>query len=666
MSDEQITIPNIYDQKYDSFTAEDKSFLHQLFFDPSTREEIKTKLKHIIFKVIPPTPEEFLDPYKGFLPDSYIADLYPHVKKDFISAMNTENPYSIICTYGSTRVGKTVLSRLFILYTIVFINYLRDPHYYYSISQMSKLCLYLVSFKEDKTKQILLDPLLQLLDASDKFKRERFELNVKKKGVSQEGIIHFSEASKFGAITFPKLHIVCGKDAGSLVGADIVAGAISELTFFKQYVPGMSDEEVMQVFNKLHSRILNTVGRGSFPSWTYIDSSANMAESPLEKMILQELRYDPKVFFKWYVLWELRPQLFPLYDADRTKTFKVCVGAGDVPAKIIDDLSELATLPKHLIIDVPIDARKEFEKSLIDQIKDTAGFPTSDESKLIQDSKLIMKIFNNPSLINIEGSLIAGSESLPEQLLWNQIHPLFYSKYDNEHYIIKRAQAEKRYIAFDNAFSMRGDVLGVACLHKEKLKTNNQTIYVTDFCFSIRGVKKEINLEAMPCLIMDMMLIGQTFIGKVGTDSFQSKPLIQYLERNKVDAITQSIDRTIDAYQFFLTQLMNENFKAGKNIFLKNNLDSLYRTKRASGSDKIDHSNGSTNNEYYGDFLNADTGKNAKDVSDAVCSALWLAYSDSDYISNTYYEDENKRFSDNKEDIDLNIKNAYNKLHKFY
>lgn len=659
------TIEDIYQSKYDNFSEEDKSLLHQLFFDPETRQDIKNKLKHIIFKIIPPTPEEFLDPNKGFLPTQYIADLYPYVKEDFIKAMNSDHPYNIISIYGSTRTGKSVLARLFTVYSIIYISYLRDPHYYYSISQMSRLCIYLVSFKDDKTKQIYLDPLLAILDASDKFVRERFELNVRKKGVTSDGIIHFSEASKFGSITFPKVHIVCGRDASSLVGADIVCGAISELSFFKDYVPGMSDEEIMQVFTKLNSRILNTVGRESFPSWTYIDTSANYAESPLEKMILQDFQYNPKVYFRWWVLWELRPHLFPIY-YKTGETFKICKGAGDIPAKIIQNESDLLNIPKHLLLDVPIDAKPEFEKSLIQQIKDTAGHPTSDESKFIQDSKIIMNIFDNPTLQNIEGSLTANSEDFPELLLWNQLKHIFYAQYDSEHWIIKRAQNEPRFISFDNAFSKKGDALGGCCLHKELRQADSQIMYINDFNFVIISSKgQEINLEAFPQLIMQMLIIGQTPIKIVASDSFQSKPLLQHLERNKINVITQSVDRDIAAYQSFLTCLMNGTFKSGKNIFLKNNLDSLYRTTRTSGTAKIDHSNGSKNHIYHGDFLYSDCGKNAKDASDAACSAFWAAYSDTESYPHTIYEIENKRFSNKQEDIQNNIQVAYRKLNKF-
>ena len=659
-----FTEQEYYDQTYNEFDLEEKKELYKLFSDKNTRIEIKDNLEKILFYITPPTPEEFLNPDFGFLPESYLKDLYPHVKNDFIQAMNNDNPYSIICMYGSTRTGKSVLARLFILYTIIWVNYLRDPHLYYHISQMSRLCIYLVSFKDDKTRQVYLDPLLNLLDASGKFCRERFELNVYKKGVDNDGVVHFAEASKFGNITFPKLSIVTGRDASSLIGADIISGAVSELTFFKEYVPGLTDEEVLQVFTKLSTRIKSTVGYGAFPCWTYLDSSANDAQSPLEKIILKELKYDKTVYFKHYVLWEVRPHLFPKWQ-ETNETFDVCVGDGTIPAKIISNSLELATIPKHLLIQVPIDLKDDFEKSLIDKIKDIAGRPTSSENKFIQDFNLIKNLFSNNILTNIEGVVIADAKDDPKELIWKQIYNRFFIKYNDKDYVIKRSPTEPRYIGIDMAESIHGGIMGFSMIHKELSRVLNKVIFVTDFSFPIKGFDKGINLESPTYLIMDLILKGHIYVRGVYSDTFQSSTMLQFLQRNLINSYKQSVDRALDPYQFFMTCLVLETIKSGKNVFLKNNLDNLYRVKKKNGGEKIDHYEGSTNNNYIGDYENSDCGKNAKDVSDSLCQALWGANSD-DYYPCVIYEDENKKYSEDPVDVETMINSAYNKLHKFY
>ena len=659
-------IQEYIDQEYNNLSQEDKLDLYKEYFSPEVRKETKAKLEKIIFYKKPPTPEEFLDPDKGWLPSTYIEGIYSYIKQDFINAMRWDNPYPIISMYGCTRSGKSVLARLCIIYCTVYINYLRDPHSYYKINKMSRLCLYLVSFKQEKTNQIYLGPILNILDASDMFVRERFEQNVYSKGIDDQGRIHFSEATKFGDIAFPKCYIVTGKDAGSLVGGDIVAGAISEISFYKEYVPGLTDDEIVQVFTKLFTRIQNTVGFGNFPCWAYLDSSANDSDSPIEKMIIDDFSKKSTVYYKHYVLWEIRPHLYPIYNQDKSKTFRVCTGNGSIPAKIIKNKWEEADIPPDLLIDVPIDLYETFERQLLDSIRDIAGRPTGSQSKFIQNGKFIKNIFNNEIIRNIEFNIKADANDQPEKLIWNQLWQKFFSLSLNGKFVFYRAPSEMRYVGLDLGFSTSGDATGITILHKEYSKELKTIIYIVDMSFAILPKEKAVNIEAIIQFIKEFQEIGNTYIKQVAIDTFQSETLKQSIERFGIEVVKHSVDRTIEPYQYLLTCLSNELLKAGKNIYLKNNLYCLLLKKNDDGKYKVDHPNGDVNHEYNGDFENSQVGLYAKDVSDSCAQALWSAHMDDSYIPSTCYEDENRRFSSKQEDIDFNLKQAFKKIHKFY
>jgi hypothetical protein len=90
--------------------------------------------------------------------------------------------------------------------------------------------------------------------------------------------------------------------------------------------------------------------------------------------------------------------------------------------------------------------------------------------------------------------------------------------------------------------------------------------------------------------------------------------------------------------------MANEELKFGKNIYLKNN---LYCLQLIEG--KVDHPKGTVIHDYNGNWETSQVGINAKDVSDAVCQAVWGA-KNVDYIPSTCYEDENLRFSGSIED----------------
>jgi len=655
---------DIYKDLYPTFSDEEKEKIHVLFKDHNTLEDVKKKLEKIVFQFIPPTPEEFLDPKNKWLPIEYINGLYPYIKQDFCACMRVENPYSIISMYGCIRSGKSVLARLCVMYTLIYVNYLRDPHTYFKINKMSRLCIYLLSFKAEKTNQVYLSPIIDLLSASEMFVREHFENRVYSTGLDTEGRIHFSEASKFGDITFPKCYIVTGKDAGSLVGADIIAGAVSELTFFKEYAVGMTDEEIVQVFTKLFSRIQNTVGFGNFPCWSYIDSSANDSDSPIEKLILDDLKNQKTTFFRHYVLWEIRPHLYPSY-SKTGETFPVCVGQGDVPAMLIENREDIKRYPSDLIIEVPIDLYDTFKRKLVDSLKDIAGRPTISENKFISDTSVIPLLWSNSALENVEGIIYADASEPPEELLWNQLKDKYFTKSADGRYQFKRSPQEIRYIGLDNAFAAKGgDVMGFSVIHKEWDRVKQSIMYVVDFSFAIDGKGKGINLEAPACFITDIIKHANAKVYALFTDTFHSEAQKQFLERNHVHVIKQSVDREINPYQYFYTCLINERIKSGKNIFLKNNLNSLVRTRgKDDRKEKIDHVKGITDNHYKWDFDSSKCGTNAKDVSDSLCQAITGAYSH-EYVSMTDYETENKRFSSKPEDIEHFTRDAYNRINR--
>ena len=188
-------------------------------------------------------------------------------------------------------------------------------------------------------------------------------------------------------------------------------------------------------------------------------------------------------------------------------------------------------------------------------------------------------------------------------------------------------------------------------------------MYIYDFCFGIIGKDTGINLEALTYFIIDLIEIGGVWIYGAYGDHFQSQTLIQALTRHGILAVKQSVDKIIEPYQTFFTYSINEQIKSGKNIYIKNNLDSLVTTKR-NGKQVIDHSQGKTENTYTGNWNISKCGVNAKDVSDGGCQAFWGAVN-SDIIPTTIYEDENLKFSPEEDKRPL-IANAYGKLHQFY
>ena len=664
----QKPVQAIIESNFDRLSVEEQTEFHSLFKKNENSfildNDLKKKAEKIIYRLTPPTPQEFLDSRNGWITKGYENTLYDYVRNDFCTILDPNKTHTQIVMYGATGIAKSSITRLLMMYTIVYHHCLRYPQLYYGLSPASKLSVYLMSFKATKVRELLLSPIYELLRMSP-----RFEQTILKRKVGElqyaNGLekIYWSEAADFGHITLDSgLMINTGMEALSFIGADMVQCLVSEINFFIQQA-GITHEEIFQIYTDGIDRIKSRGLEGQYLCHVLLDSSANDTENTLEKYIIEELPKKKNIFFTNRSRWQCEQHIATYKEWRETgKTFSVFIGNSTTPPKILDGDAEVARLPKNKVIDVPIDLLETFSKpgALIKSLKDIAGIPSMREEKLIQNPQLIENIWDQ-HIDNLESSLVVDTSELPARYIWNKIHSKFFIEVSKDFYRLKRAAPEYRYLHLDLAVSAKGDLAGVTMLHKEWSKEFECIFYVADFSFAIAPGKAGINLSAIENFVYDLAYLGNVNFKIVSTDSFQSALLKQNLQRSKIETITLSVDRTINPYSALLTAMHNQVVKVGKNIFLKNNLDSLIMIK-LNGRDKIDHTQQQTENDYNGDFNTSRTGCNAKDVSDSFCGAFYSAETDNASVPASVYEWENKKMSSRKEDKDDLVLDAYKKL----
>lgn len=662
----QITESSI-DSFYDSQSAEEKRLIYEKFRDPEIFDKYQNALEKLIFKKKPPSVWEFLNvpdtEENGWLSKKILDSIYPHIKEDFYNILDPKKNYTQSCSYGCTRQGKSTLSRLIVIYIIVYFHHLRDPGLFYGKSNLTEFCIYLISFKLDKSRQILIRPLFKIMEQSKKFVKLKSKDDVIRK--QQElGIncIAYSTASLTGYITLNSgLQLHSGNsDSLSFIGADVIFATISELAYFI-HEAGTSEEEIFELYSNLLSRIRGTVGR-KYLAQVFLDTSANRADSDIEKHIINKLQYDPLCYFTWRSQWDTLQDQFPLWNKRRLEIlkeqpdlkkneieqilydeglmFEVCSGNGGIRAFIIERADQKRDIPNDLIIKVPIDVKGEFELKLEKSLKDTAGVPTSNESKFIGNKGLILNIFNNKSLVDNNQPYILGSEYDPEGLLFNMVKDKYFSIDDNGHYYLPRASHAYRYIGVDSAYSKNGDVASITVGHKEYNSLLNCKMYVADMILTLKPSKEGIGLSAMEYFIYDLITKGNVSIKAVATDTFQSEFLVQGLKRYGVEVVKNSVDSTIVPYMSLLTALQVGTLKAGYSNYLENNLSCLEVITTEKGKEKVDHPKST----------DTDQGKNAKDVSDSLTQSHYIAVMSIETPSYDY-DFENSKFSNDKVDI---------------
>lgn len=635
-----------FQREYDKLSYEEKKLLHESYQAENGFTEMYKNLEKFIFKVPPPSPAAFLDPANGWLSKRYVDKLFQWVKDDFIEICSGHKYYDRVIQYGCTRGGKTTLAVLMLFYLIVWIHHLRDMNIFYDMAPNASLSIFIMSFNYAKVNQLYLKPLYNLMEMCPRFVKVKNQdaVSMKQKEYGMTKIV-WSKASlsEHSCMTFSiPLQVVQGNDdALSYIGENVLACFMGELAFFIENA-GASEDSIFRLYTDIAERIHGTVGNNKY-AFVYLDSSANREDSKIESFMLNELRHRENTFFRRMKRWdvpELHNKNFPIWKKTG-ETFKICTGDGSHAPRIFAKGEDMSNIPPSLLLDVPIDALDKFRDNLIKSIKDVAGFPTVNTSRFIQNARLVDSMWDQ-YLPNIEGIVTADSSSPPQKLIWNKVHHLFFTKFDGVHYRLKRASREPRWIHLDTAYSVNGDVVGITMVHKEYSQKLQDVIYVCDFSFTIGPGENGINLESLGWFIKEMISEGQITLGLLTVDTFQSESMLQFLRREGINAEKLSVDTSLEPYMFLYSCLLQENVRVGKNIFLKNNLLSLFRKTGKTGKEKIDHTLGTTTNNYNGDFEKSSSGTNAKDCSDSLAGALFNAQK-STHFPSSHYEKENER-----------------------
>lgn len=671
--DQRLDDLKILSNTLDALSPEEQQIFYRIVKDLSETGESNERqwAEETLFKTRPPTAEEVLDPRNEWLPASYTKGIFPEIREDIIEMFDYGRHYNYAVDYGATGVGKSLKLRLIVMISTIFYHHLRNPMLYYDIAESTALCMYFVSYKMDKARQLLLEPIFKLFRLSPRFEHVNLSQKVfdlQPKYGTDKLIWSKAAYNKDGHVTLASgLKYYLGNDnPDEIRGADIWQYYATEISYFVQQ-DGISEEQVFKLIIDAKNRLFRTMAN-QYLSWLYIDTSARSASSVIEKFLTENLQNDPQCFFRERRRWsikKLREKQFPIYSRDPSQVFEVIIGDGSTPAKIVKDESEKSDIRPELIKQIPIDTLKVFEEDLVTNIRDIAGYPTSDESKFIQNIKIINQMFDNPALVNVPALIIADAGENPEKQIWNQIHEMFFVKSFDGRYSFKRAPREPRFIGYDLAKSNKGDLVGTAMCHREWSNQMRCVVTVFDFCFGLGFGEVGISLQAQEEFVMDLIREGNVNIHRGYLDTALSAQIQQNLNRrtNRDLILSNSVDRDMNDYQNLLSGLHAGTIKAGRNIFLLNNLMCLERKKNQNGKEKVDHPEGKVTYVFNNDWEKSEAGKNMKDVSDAMCQAL-AAMKSVDLLPSTIYEEENSKFISDTGRREQDVKKAFTLIGK--
>lgn len=582
---------------------------------------------------------------KEFLTTEWIGptaeDLYPNVERILTEYWQPNSQYRHLILGAAIGTGKSFTSTLSSLYVTTHLHLLKNPKQFFGLSQATSIVHALISFSMEKAGQLLLQPFMQILLSTEKFKRVKMEERLDKAQKENPDKICWTTAGKMGSLQFHgDIHYMLASSPQKLLGLNMISATMSELSFFLDQ--GMSAEYIWRIYNDAKGRVKNRFGERYFAG-TIMDSSPNdMEESPIDKYIFTGTaekdhrnyvvtgdHWTPLYFKDTYVEWrssaakklgkpesECTVEEFKEF-GDYFPVFKG--SAGDEP-RILTPEEETKFLPDD-IYHVPIDLHQNFEDDILKSVKDYCGWPAGSSGKLFKSWEPIEAMFY-PTLRNVYTYIMAPNTKPAERLIWDQLKTKFWVRHAENKYEFYRAPTAIRYMHLDQSES--GDMTGISMVHVET-QPDGTWIYVTDFTIGIIAGKDKISFEAIRQFIMDMRKYGGIRFGKITFDQFQSKPAIQYLKEKEFPVGYLSVERDLGPYMTYITIINTGLIKCGRNIFLKNNIKSLQEIKTNSGKKKIDHKKGKAVFDDGGNWETSLMGVNANDVADSHCGAVYNA-----------------------------------------
>ena len=634
-------------QEFNSLGTDDiMSALDKIVSDPTMSDRQKYQILNeswrVNYRIKPPTIEEFLTPeWIGPTADS----LYPHVRKILTEFWQPDSQYRHLVLGMSIGTGKSVCSTLHSLYGTTHLSCMRNPKKFFALSQNSSIVYGLISFTMEKAAQLLLQPFMQILLSSPKFKRVKLEERLDFYQRENPNQICWTTSGRMGVLQFYNdVHYIIASSPEQLLGLNMISSIMSEISFFVD--KGFSTEHIWRIYQDSKGRVRSRFEEKYFAG-TVLDSSPNDIElSPIDKYIFNgDAAKDKSNYIVTGTQWEFLPHKFKKWQ-ETGETFPVFRGSQGKPAKILLP-EEVSEFNKDEVYNVPIDIKNLFDENVIKSVKDFCGWPSGSQGSLVRDDSIIEKMFDN-SLKNIYSNIYAPENMDSRHLIWNEIKDQFFVKFDKG-YEFYRNPSEKRYLHVDQAET--GDMAGISMVHPETDKKTGDIIYVTDFTIAISPEKGRINLDSIRYFIQDLRDLGHIHIEKVTFDQYQSSPTTQYLKDKGFNVERLSVDADVKPYFAYISLISSGKIKCGKNIFLKNNIRSLQEVRSMHGRKKVDHTKGKI--IYYdgGDWKISNMGKFAKDISDAHCGAIWNAIHSFVGVPRYIWEETAEKQSSRKETI---------------
>lgn len=499
-----------------------------------------------------PTIDEFIeqDYYIGKMTNNG-KGIYPYwrdVLRDIFPNPLYIN-YDTVFLRSAIGTGKSSVARIILLYVLQKMLNMENPHEFFKLMPNKELIVFLYSLQKSTISSAMYAPLTEMIDDSPFFKAK---LDMTKKGYKFRN----------------KISIDTGSTIAKNVGKDIFLVWMDEIQQER-----MKNQNINN-YNSLKARVKSRFmldGGVFFNSLIILSGSPGGAESMAERLT-SKAASDERALINNAAQWDVLKGKIKYSGVN----FKVFIGNDSNEPRILDDAVELATYTEmlgddgmHLLLDVPIEYRKDFEDDILIAIRDIAGSVTrsslsyiTNVEKLKQAFSLKSKFFN----IDIVKLPFYGSVQIRDYLS-NPTESIRKRLLNPDNY---------RFIHID--IGVVSDLTGISMSHIAGFtdsktfnpSTNSYTYsrdpwFVNDFNIGIsRNKNEETNISKIRDYILFLRDSGVN-IHTVTLDGYQSTQLRQELDSHGINCEIMSVTRSSAAFDFFKRVVYTDRVNVTKN-----------------------------------------------------------------------------------------------------
>lgn len=554
---------------------------------------------------------EFMDDY---LPET-TKSLFPVWRKNLTEFFDPNKAYFEQVYGGSIGTGKSTAGMIAQLYNLSRITSLAKPQQAMGVANTTQLTLLLMSLLKGKAGQVLLGPLVTLLNECPMFEKVDKPKHLQELYNDTKGVITpFYEGGDHLQLC-NNIFVQVGSQMQHAIGAGLFGAVLDEASFRR----GATAESTYALYYQIKERV-----RSRFIGLRYICLSLISSVTSDTDMITQYIKTLPensphtKVYD--YPIWEVR---FP--NAIREDGyFYVMRGNRAHPSRVLTEIEAESmdqgafVVPSGCkVIKVPRRYEQEFNTNVSIALMNLAGMASAGDEKPFSDTSTMEDPKLAPEL-ELEINLEQPGDPIYDigQVLLDA--GVFIGDGEGG-YRSARNPYGYTYIHCDLAQS---GVAGISMFHKE-LSNDNKVYYVADFLFRI-VTKTSISFESIKRLLYQLKYKFNVKIHTLTFDQYQSTMMLQFCKSNKLaeNVHLLSVDRTAEAYYQMSTAVSASQVKVGTAPTLRKELDII----------RI------SNNKPYAE------GGVRKDLSDSCTGSVFNALSNGSDIPTHLYDEITKEY----------------------